>query len=62
MVVAMANQIKGVIKQYIKKARPVILRQHGQDHSDLRLPLFPSSVAAANNFRIYNRPRRVETR
>ena len=31
MVVAMGNQIKGVIQRYIKKARPVILSHHGQD-------------------------------
>ena len=56
MVIAMADQIKGVIQRYIKKARPVILSHHGQDNSDPKLPLFPSSVAsaAANNFRIFN--------
>ena len=52
MVVAMGNQIKGVIQRYIKKARPVILSHHGQDNADPKSALFPSSVAsaAANNF------------
>ena len=59
MVIAMADQIKGVIQRYIKKVRPVILSHHGQDNSDpkcISVPLFPSSVvsAAANNFRIAN--------
>ena len=47
MVVAMAKQIRSeVVKQYVNKARPVILRQHGgQEEDNFRLPLFPTQPA-----------------